>query len=114
MCFPDAATGYEISSTGAVAKYNGTGVLWPVSIKVSAGIRVFFDAKGILIPTNNTRLRYLEASLYDLRGRIVAKVSAERGSAIWIPTTALGSRMLLLNLNDRNGSSCTIPVVLPQ
>ena len=113
MRFPDATTGYEVSSSGAVAKYNGTGVLWPISIKVSAGIRVFFDDKGIIIRTDHPRLSNLNASLYDVRGRIVAKVSGESGGAVRIPTTTLGSGMFLLNLNDRNGISCSFPVVLP-
>ena len=113
MRFPGAATGYEVSSSGAVAKYNGTGVLWPVSIKVYSGIRVFFDAKGIVIRTDIARFRKLDASLYDLRGRIVAKVSAEGGSAVRIPTASLGSGMFLLNLNDLDGTSCTIPVIFP-
>jgi len=30
MCFPDAATGYEVDSSGVVAKYNGTGVILPL------------------------------------------------------------------------------------
>jgi hypothetical protein len=113
LCFPDASTGYEVSSSGVVAKYNGTGVLWPVSIKVSAGIRVFYDAKDIIIRMDHTRLHNIDALLYDLRGRIVAKVSGEAGSAVRIPTASLGSGMFLLSLNDRNGTSCTIPMVFP-
>ena len=113
MCFPDAVTGYEVSSSGVVAKYNGTGVLWPVSIKVSSGIRVFYDNKGIIIRRNNPRVQTLDASLYDLAGRIVARSAAETGNVVRIPIASLGSGAFLLRLEDPKGLSSTIPIMLP-
>jgi photosystem II stability/assembly factor-like uncharacterized protein len=113
MCFPDAATGYEVSSSGAVAKYNGTGVLWPLSAAtVARGVRVFSDSKGIIIRIENPRLRSLSASLFDLRGRIVSKATAEIGNQMRIPTASLGSGTFLLRLDDHDGTSYTLPLIV--
>jgi photosystem II stability/assembly factor-like uncharacterized protein len=101
MCFPDASTGYEVDSSGAVAKYNGTGVLWPISIKVSAGIRVFYDAKGIIIRTDKTRVGNVNASLYDLRGRIVANAIAISDNELHIPFALLSSGAYLVQVKEK-------------
>jgi photosystem II stability/assembly factor-like uncharacterized protein len=114
MCFPDAATGYEVDSSGAVAKYNGTGVLWPLNeATVARGVRVFSDSKNIVIRIENPHLRSLAASLFDLRGRIVSKTAAEIGNEVRIPTPSLGSGTFLLRLDGQDGASYTLPVVLP-
>jgi photosystem II stability/assembly factor-like uncharacterized protein len=114
MCFPDAATGYEVSSSGIVAKYNGTGVLWPLKTSAaSKGVRVFFDFKRIIIRKENTNLRSLDASLYDLAGRVVARAAAETGNETRISTASLGSGTFLLRLDNHDGTTGTVPVVLP-
>jgi photosystem II stability/assembly factor-like uncharacterized protein len=114
MCFPDAATGYEISSTGAVAKYNGTGVLWPLKTPFAAkGLYVFNDTKSIIIRRNNPHQQSLNALLYDLRGRIVARAAAETGNQARIPIASLGSGAFLLRLEDHNGISSIMPLIFP-
>lgn len=114
MCFPDAATGYEVDSSGVVAKYNGTGVILPLKTAAGAkGVRMYIEFKSIIIRNENVRLQGLDALLYNLAGRVVARAAKEVGGEALIPVASLGSGIFLLRLDDHDGTSCTVPVVLP-